>query len=737
MNKERINQAIISVSELNRLVKGELESKFPNIWIEGELSNLAQPGSGHIYFTLKDEQAQVRCAMFRLQNRLLSFQIENGLKVKVKAKVSLYEGRGDYQLIVSRMIPDGEGALQQAFEALKKQLSSEGLFNEDRKQAIPQFPESIGLITSPTGAVIQDILHVIDRRFPGININIYPTQVQGKQALPHLLKALKLAIEHDDAEVLIIARGGGSLEDLWAFNEEKLARAIYQCPIPIISAVGHETDVTIADFVADLRAPTPSAAAELATPDHSTVLPKEVELAAQLTRELRLNIPLLSAAMDTVTEAPLAIALSQEGGIGIIHKNMSIDEQAAEVRKVKKYESGIVAHPVTVPSHITVNELLEVVEKYSISGLPVVDEGQLVGIVTRRDWRFETNLEKRVIDIMTPKDRLITVHESASNVDIEAVLHEHRLEKLLIVNDAFQLRGMMTVKDLEKAKDKPHASKDRSGRLLVGASVGTGDDTDVRLAALVEAEVDVLVVDTAHGHSQRVIDRVRQIKESYPNLQVIGGNIATAEAAEALVAAGADAVKVGIGPGSICTTRIVTGVGVPQITAIQNVAEVLKGKNIPLIADGGIRYSGDIAKAIAAGADTVMVGSAFAGTEEAPGEVVLYQGRTYKSYRGMGSIGAMKRAHGSSDRYFQEIEHRLDKLVPEGIEARVPYKGSMLNVVHQMIGGLRSSMGYTGCKTTDELREHAQFVRVTNAGVRESHVHDVIITEEAPNYRVE
>lgn len=473
----------------------------------------------------------------------------------------------------------------------------------------------------------------------------------------------------------------------------------------------------------------------LLVPGHSTVLPKEVQLQTQLTRDIALSIPLMSAAMDTVTESRLAIAIAQEGGIGIIHKNMTIAEQAIEVQKVKKFESGMVANPITVSPHVTIEELLALVRTYGISGVPVVEGEALVGIVTSRDWRFETNMDKCVVDLMTPKERLVTVREGAENTEVMSLLQKHRLEKLLVVNDAFHLRGMITVKDLQKAKDKPFSSKDISGCLLVGAAVGTGPDTPDRVVALIEAGVDVITVDTAHGHSQKVIDRVSEIKRLYPEIQVIAGNIATAEAAIALVEAGADAVKVGIGPGSICTTRVVTGVGVPQITAISNISKALAGSGIPLIADGGIRYSGDISKAIAAGASVVMMGSAFAGTEEAPGEIVLYQGRSYKAYRGMGSLGAMAESQGSSDRYFQDTEANMDKLVPEGIEARVPYKGSMLNVVHQMMGGLRSCMGYVGANDIEQLKTNAKFVRVTHAGVRENHVHDVVITKEAPNYR--
>ena len=474
----------------------------------------------------------------------------------------------------------------------------------------------------------------------------------------------------------------------------------------------------------------------LLLPAHSTVLPKQVKLRTQLTREITLNIPLVSAAMDTVTEARLAIALAQEGGIGIIHKNMTIEEQARQVRMVKKFESGIINHPITSTPNASIGEVLAITRAHNISGVPIVDNGLLVGIVTSRDLRFETHYDSPVSRIMTPKQRLVTVKEGADREEVLHLLHTHRIEKILVVNDAFELRGMITVKDIQKATEKPFACKDHHERLRVGAAVGTGDDTNQRVAALVEAGVDVVVVDTAHGHSQGVLDKVRWVKQTYPQVQVIGGNIATGAAAKALAEAGADAVKVGIGPGSICTTRIVAGVGVPQITAISNVAEALKGTGIPLIADGGIRYSGDFAKAIAAGAYSVMIGGLLAGTEEAPGEVELYQGRSYKSYRGMGSLGAMAQAHGSKDRYFQDTDE-VEKLVPEGIEGRVPYKGSLLGVVHQLLGGLRSSMGYTGCHNLDEMRTKPQFVRVTSAGVRESHVHDVTITKESPNYRIE
>lgn len=474
----------------------------------------------------------------------------------------------------------------------------------------------------------------------------------------------------------------------------------------------------------------------LLIPAHSTVLPKEVALKTFLTREIELNIPLISAAMDTVTEARLAIAIAQEGGIGIIHKNMSIADQAEEVRKVKKFESGMVKDPVSVTPSVTVGELLEVMTKHNFSGVPVVEGDLLVGIVTSRDIRFETNLGLPVSAVMTPRERLVTVKEGAGREEVRSLLHKHRIEKLLVVNDAFNLRGLITVKDIQKAKENPFACKDSSEQLRVGAAVGVGEGTDERVAALVDAGVDVLIVDTAHGHSQGVLNRVKWIKKHFPQVQVIGGNIATSSAALDLVAAGVDAVKVGIGPGSICTTRIVTGVGVPQITAIANVAAGLKGK-VPLIADGGIRFSGDICKALAAGAYTVMLGGMFAGTEESPGEIELYQGRTYKNYRGMGSIGAMAQAQGSSDRYFQDTSQGAEKLVPEGIEGRVAYKGPVQTIIHQMIGGLRSCMGYTGCNTIAELHEKAEFVQVTNAGMRESHVHDVSITKQAPNYQVD
>lgn len=474
----------------------------------------------------------------------------------------------------------------------------------------------------------------------------------------------------------------------------------------------------------------------LLVPAYSNVLPREVSLRTQLTRTVRLNIPILSAAMDTVTEGRLAIALAQQGGLGVIHKNLSPAQQAAQVRIVKKFESGVVKDPITVSPDTNIHEVLELTRKHRISGVPVVRGEELVGIVTSRDLRFETRYDNPVGSIMTPKAKLVTVGEGARRDEVIALLHKHRIEKVLVVNDRFQLRGLITVKDIQKAQEFPNACKDEHGRLRVGAAVGTGPGTKERVAALVEAGADIIVVDTAHGHSRDVLDRVRWIKRHYPDSQVIGGNIVTGEAARSLVEAGTDAVKIGIGPGSICTTRIVTGVGVPQITAIANVQKALEGTGIPLISDGGIRYSGDIAKAIAAGAHTVMIGSLFAGTEEAPGEVELYQGRSYKSYRGMGSLGAMAQPQGSSDRYFQESDE-IEKLVPEGIEGRVPYKGSLTAVIHQLLGGIRAAMGYTGCATLEEFRTEAQFVRVTYAGMRESHVHDVTITKEAPNYRIE
>jgi IMP dehydrogenase len=473
----------------------------------------------------------------------------------------------------------------------------------------------------------------------------------------------------------------------------------------------------------------------LLVPAHSTVLPKDVDLKTRLTRGITLNVPLVSAAMDTVTEARLAISMAQEGGIGIIHKNMTIEQQAAEVRQVKKYESGVIKDPITVSPETSIHEVLALTRAQNISGVPVVKGEELVGIVTSRDLRFETRFDDPVSNIMTPKEKLVTVKEGTANSEVLATLHKYRIEKVLVVNDDFQLRGLITVKDIQKATEYPNACKNEQGQLRVGAAVGTGGGTEERVAALVEAGVDVIVVDTAHGHSQGVLDRVAWVKKHFPDMQVIGGNIATAEAARALADAGADGVKVGIGPGSICTTRIVAGVGVPQVSAIANVAKELEGTGIPLIADGGIRYSGDVAKALAAGAYSIMVGSMFAGTEEAPGEVELYQGRSYKSYRGMGSLGAMTGSQGSSDRYFQESSE-AEKLVPEGIEGRVPFKGPLTPVVHQLLGGVRSSMGYTGCASIEEMRTKPGFVRVTGAGMRESHVHDVTITKEAPNYRV-
>ena len=473
----------------------------------------------------------------------------------------------------------------------------------------------------------------------------------------------------------------------------------------------------------------------LLVPAHSTILPRDVSLATQLTRNIRLNLPLVSAAMDTVTEARLAIVLAQEGGIGIIHKNLKPQAQAAEVAKVKRFESGVLKDPITIPPTMTVREVLALTRAHKISGLPVVEAGRVVGIVTNRDLRFETRLDEVVGNIMTPRDRLITVKEGASVEEGKALMHKHRLERVLVINDAFELRGLMTVKDILKSTEYPSAAKDKLGHLRVGAAVGTGEGTEERVALLAEAGVDVLVVDTAHGHSQGVLSRVEWVKKNFPQVEVVGGNIATGAAAKALVDHGADGVKVGIGPGSICTTRIVAGVGVPQITAVDNVANALAGSGVPLIADGGIRYSGDISKAIAAGANLVMLGGLFAGTEEAPGETVLYQGRSYKAYRGMGSLGAMK--EGAADRYFQDSDANVEKLVPEGIEGRVPYKGPVTAVIHQLMGGLRSSMGYVGCRTIDEMRARAEFVEITSAGIRESHVHDVQITKEAPNYHVE
>ena len=474
----------------------------------------------------------------------------------------------------------------------------------------------------------------------------------------------------------------------------------------------------------------------LLLPGYSEVVATEVSLRTQLTRDIELNLPLVSAAMDTVTEWRLAIAMAQEGGIGIIHKSMTVEEQAEQVRKVKKFESGVVKDPITIQQTATIAELMAVTSAHGISGVPVLDGEDLVGIVTRRDVRFESNMDKLVSAIMTPRDKLVTVKEGAGSEEVQRLLHQHRIEKILVVNDAFDLCGMITVKDFDKAESFPSACKDSYGQLRVGASVGTSPDTDHRVEALVRAGVDVLVVDTAHGHSRNVIERVRMIKADYPSIQVVGGNIATAEAAVALAEAGVDGVKVGIGPGSICTTRIVTGTGVPQISAIANVNEALKSTGIPLIADGGIRFSGDIAKAIVAGAHSVMMGSMFAGTEEAPGEVELYQGRTYKAYRGMGSLGAMSQTQGSSDRYFQDASKGMEKLVPEGIEGRVPYKGPVSTIMHQLMGGVRSAMGYTGSSDIGTMRTVPEFVRVTTARMSESHVHDVSITKEAPNYPV-
>jgi IMP dehydrogenase len=474
----------------------------------------------------------------------------------------------------------------------------------------------------------------------------------------------------------------------------------------------------------------------LLLPGYSEVTAKDVSLVTRLTRNIPLNIPLVSAAMDTVTEARLAIALAQEGGIGIIHKNMTIAEQAEEVRRVKKFESGVVKDPITIESTASIAQLIDLTRANGISGVPVMEAGQLVGIVTRRDIRFETDTEQPVSAIMTPKQQLVTVKEGAPSDEVQRLLHQFRIEKILVIDDDFTLKGLITVKDFDKAESFPHACKDGSGQLRVGASVGTSPDTDERTEALVRAGVDVLVVDTAHGHSKNVLDRVRMIKQAYPSIDVIGGNIATADAALALRDAGADAVKVGIGPGSICTTRIVTGIGVPQISAVANVAAALADSGIPVIADGGVRFSGDLAKALAAGADAVMMGSMFAGTEEAPGEVELFQGRTYKAYRGMGSIGAMSQSQGSSDRYFQDAALGSEKLVPEGIEGRVPYKGPVSAIILQLMGGVRSAMGYTGCSTMEAMRSDTQFTRVTAAGMSESHVHDVSITKEAPNYPV-
>jgi IMP dehydrogenase len=473
----------------------------------------------------------------------------------------------------------------------------------------------------------------------------------------------------------------------------------------------------------------------LLVPAHSDILPRDTSLKTRLTRNISLNIPLLSAAMDTVTESRLAIAMAQEGGIGIVHKNFTAREQAREVSKVKRFESGVVRDPITIPPTMRIRDVIALSEQHGISGFPVVDGKQLLGIITNRDLRFEEDLDAEVRAKMTPREKLVYVKEGAELSEAKRLMNKHRLERVMVVNDSFELRGLITVKDIQKSKSHPNASKDEHGKLLVGAAVGVGPENDERIDLLVKAGVDVIIVDTAHGHSRGVLERVRWIKTNYPHVDVIGGNIATAAAAKALVEYGADGVKVGIGPGSICTTRIVAGVGVPQITAISNVAQALKGTGVPCIADGGIRFSGDISKALAAGASSVMMGSMFAGTEEAPGEVILYQGRSYKSYRGMGSLGAM--ADGSADRYFQESSNTTDKFVPEGIEGRVPYKGSVLAIIFQLVGGVRSSMGYCGCATIDELRERAEFVEITSAGMRESHVHDVQITKEAPNYRAD
>jgi IMP dehydrogenase len=474
----------------------------------------------------------------------------------------------------------------------------------------------------------------------------------------------------------------------------------------------------------------------LLLPAHSTVLPKSVSLETNLTQGIGLNIPLVSSAMDTVTESRLAIAMAQEGGLGVIHKSMSIEKQAREVRLVKKYESGVVKDPFTIPVDATIRDLVALMKENDISGMPVVDSSGLVGIVTSRDVRFEANLDATVDTIMTSKDKLVTVGEDFELDEVKELLHRHRIEKILVVNGGFELKGLITLKDIRKSEDFPNAAKDELGRLRSAAAVGTGADTADRVDAIIEAGVDVVVVDTAHGHSQGVIDQVKAIKSKYPLISIVGGNIATADAAKDLVSAGADAVKVGIGPGSICTTRIVTGVGVPQITAVANVVDAVKDTDVCVISDGGIRYSGDIAKVIAAGAHVVMVGSLLAGSEEAPGEVELYQGRSYKAYRGMGSLAAMSHSQGSGDRYFQDLETGTEKLVPEGIEGRVPYKGPMSAIVHQLMGGLRSSMGYTGCGNIAEMRNKTQFVKITSSGISESHVHDVSITKEAPNYRI-
>lgn len=474
----------------------------------------------------------------------------------------------------------------------------------------------------------------------------------------------------------------------------------------------------------------------LLVPGYSEVLPRDTGISSRLTREIDLNIPFVSSAMDTVTEARLAIGIAQAGGIGIIHKNMAAEEQARQVRAVKKFESGVITDPITVSPRTSIREVIELTREHDISGVPVVDGKELVGIVTNRDLRFETGYGNPVASVMTPKEKLVTVREGASESEVRQLLHKHRIEKVLVVNEDFELRGLVTVKDIQKAREYPDACKDEHEKLRVGAAVSTGQGTDERVEALVGAGVDVIVVDTAHGHSQGVVNRVRSIKQHFPEMQVIAGNVATADGAQALVQAGCDAVKVGIGPGSICTTRIVAGVGVPQLSAIDEVSRAIRGTHVPVIADGGIRFSGDAAKALAAGGHCVMVGSLFAGTEESPGEVELYQGRSYKSYRGMGSLGAMARPHGSGDRYFQDAVTDLEKLVPEGIEGRVPYKGPLAAVIDQLVGGLRASLGYTGCRNLDELREKAKFVRLTSAGMSESHVHDVSVTKEAPNYRV-
>ena len=473
----------------------------------------------------------------------------------------------------------------------------------------------------------------------------------------------------------------------------------------------------------------------LLQPAYSEVLPREVDVSTLLTREIRLSIPLLSSAMDTVTESRLAIALAQEGGLGVIHKNMSLEDQANQVLMVKKYESGMVRNPITVSPDMTIREVMELTRAMGISGVPVVDGKRTVGIVTHRDLRFETQLDAPVSAVMTPKDRLVTVKEGAAEEEVLSLLHQHRIEKVLVVNDDFELRGMITAKDFQKAMDFPLACKDDSGALRVGAAVGTGQDTDDRVDALVAAGVDLLVVDTSHGFSKGVLERVTRVKKSHPDIQIVGGNVVTGDAALAMVKAGADGVKVGIGPGSICTTRVVAGVGVPQVSAVADVAAALKKCGVPLIADGGIRYSGDIAKALVAGAHSIMIGGLFAGTEESPGEVELYQGRSYKAYRGMGSVGAMGKKHGSADRYFQDATEELEKLVPEGIEGRVAYKGSLVAIVHQLVGGVRAAMGYTGSASIEEMRTKPQFVRITGAGMRESHPHDVTITKESPNYQ--